>query len=112
MKIQINTASPPASSPRETMSAQPRGAPQPAAPPAPPPPNVDTVKQVARQINDFLKSSSAGVEFSVDGDSNQVVVRIVDSQTREVIRQMPTEEMIAISKVMDQLTGLLIKQKA
>jgi flagellar protein FlaG len=39
-------------------------------------------------------------------------VRIVDSQTKEVIRQIPSEEMLAISKYMDQMSGKLIQQKA
>lgn len=83
-----------------------------AAAPAHAPLSSEAVKQVARQINDFLKSSSSSIEFTVDGDSSTVVVRIVDSQTNELIRQIPSEEMIAISKSLDQMAGLLLKQTA
>lgn len=72
----------------------------------------DALKKVANQINDFLRSSSSNLQFSVDEDSSKVVVRIVDSQTKELIRQIPSEEMLAISKSLDQMIGLLIKQKA
>ena len=47
----------------------------------------------------------------VDSESDRVVVRIVDTQTKQTIRQIPSEEMLAISKSLDQLTGLLIQQK-
>jgi len=76
------------------------------------PPAVDAARQIARQINDFLKSSASEVQFTVDGESDRVVVRIVDTQTNKVIRQMPSEEMLAVSKSLDKLTGLLIQQKA
>ena len=47
----------------------------------------------------------------MDSSSKQVVVRVVDSQTKEVIRQMPTDAMLAISKSLDRMSGLLLKQK-
>ena len=68
--------------------------------------------QAARAINEFLKSSSANVEFMVDGRSSKVIVRVVDSETGQVIRQMPSEEMLAISQALDRMTGLLLEQKA
>jgi flagellar protein FlaG len=74
--------------------------------------NIEAAKQVAREINDFLKSSSSNLEFSVDGDSSKIVVRVVDAQTNELIRQIPSEVMLVISKAMDQMSGMLIQQKA
>jgi flagellar protein FlaG len=90
------------------------------APPAPgqaarqaqPSPTAEAVRQSARQINAFLKSSSAGIEFVVDGQSNKVIVRVVDSETKQLIRQMPSEETLAISQALDRVTGLLLKQRA
>ena len=100
-----------ASGSRETAAPQPP-AQKPVQAPAQAPMSSEAVKQVARQINEFLKSSSSNLQFSVDADSSKVVVRIVDAQTNEVIRQIPSEEMLAMSQAMDQMTGLLIKDKA
>lgn len=83
-----------------------------AAAPVQVPLSIDAVKQIAHQINDFLKSSSSSLQFTVDGDTSKVVVRIVDSQTNELIRQIPSEEMLAISRAMDKLKGMLISRKA
>jgi flagellar protein FlaG len=74
--------------------------------------SAEAARQAAERINEFLKSSSANVEFSVDTELNQVVVRVVDSETHELIRQVPTEETLAISHALDRLTGLLLAQKA
>ncbi len=73
--------------------------------------NADAIKQVADQINAFLKTRASDLQFSVDPQSDQVVVRIVDTATGEVIRQIPSEEMIAISHALDRADGLLLHQK-
>jgi flagellar protein FlaG len=92
--------------------------PQPPPPPAqsasspPPQLSADAARQAARAINDFIKSTSANVEFTVDSESDQVVVRVVDSENNQLIRQIPSEDMLAISHALDRMTGLLFKQKA
>jgi flagellar protein FlaG len=112
MSIQFNTAPPPAAVTAETAAPQPQSAPKPAVQTTEPPPSAEAIRQAARQINEFLKSSAAAIEFSVDSQSDKVIVRIVDPQTKEVIRQLPSEEMIAISKSIDRMTSLLLHQKA
>jgi len=89
---------------------QAEAAPPPA--PVPEPVRAETMKQIASNINDFLKSSSSNLQFMVDVDTKKVVVRVVDSETNQLIRQIPSEEMVAISKALDQMTGLLVKQTA
>lgn len=49
--------------------------------------------------------------FSVDEDSGRTIVKVVDSATKEVIRQIPSEEILSIAKALDRLKGLLIKQE-
>ena len=73
---------------------------------------MQATREAAAQINEFLKSSAASVEFTVEGTSEQVIVRVVDSATHHVIRQMPSEEALAISRSLDRMTGLLVEQKA
>lgn len=77
-----------------------------------PPASAEATQHAAARINEFLKSSAANVEFTVDASSDQVIVRVVDTETRQLIRQMPTEETLAISRALDRLSGLLMAQKA
>ena len=77
------------------------------------PARSDEVRKAAKQVNEALKgTASSDLQFSVEGENKDVVVRVVDSQTKEVIRQIPSEQMVAISKAMDNLSGLLVQQKA
>ena len=50
--------------------------------------------------------------FSIDPDSKHVVVKLIDQQTKEVLRQIPNEEVLELSKSLDKLQGLLIKHSA
>lgn len=76
------------------------------------PVSTEQVKQAAAAINTAIQSLSRGLQFSVDEDTHKTVVRVVDTQTNEVIRQMPSEEALAIAKALDKLQGLLLRQKA
>lgn len=71
------------------------------------------VRAAADKINKTLRTLlSSNLEFSVDQDSGQTIVRIVDVETKDVIRQIPNEEALAIAKSLGQVQGLLIRQKA
>lgn len=75
-------------------------------------PSAGQVGQALQSINKALQALSSNLEFTVDTDTNRTIVKVVDQQTKEVIRQMPTVEALEIAKAMDRLQGLLIRQKA
>jgi flagellar protein FlaG len=89
---------------------------QPPAVPAPAAPAVQAssqeVAQAVGQITAFLQSSSASVEFSMEEQSGRVVIRIVDEQTRQLIRQIPSEDLLTIARALDRVQGLLVSTKA
>lgn len=72
----------------------------------------EQVNQAVEALNKTVQASSQNLEFSVDKDMSVVVVKVVDQQTKQVLRQIPTEEALEIAKSLDKLQGLLIKQTA
>lgn len=77
------------------------------------PNNAESQVEHATEVaNRFMDSLSLNLQFSVDKEVNKVVVKVVDTATHEVIRQFPSEEMLAISKALDKLQGLLLKTQA
>lgn len=70
------------------------------------------LKQAVDRINQSLPPSNQGIEFAIDEDSERVIVKVVDRETREVLRQMPTQEALDIAKALDRTQGLLIKLEA
>lgn len=77
-----------------------------------PEPQPGEVTEAVSTINKTMKALSNSIEFSIDTDSKRQVVKVIDPDTKEVIRQMPSAEALEIAKALDRLQGLLIKQKA
>lgn len=65
-----------------------------------------------KDVNEFIQPINNALEFSVDDDTGQTVVKVIDKGTQEVIRQFPSEEMLAIARAIGQMKGLLVQQKA
>ncbi|WLI87965.1 flagellar protein FlaG [Massilia sp. R2A-15] len=84
----------------------------PAAPAAVADAAADALAKAVSHINQSLHLSNQGVEFTVDADSNRTVVKVVDQETKQVLRQMPTQEALDIAKALDRAQGMLIRQEA
>lgn len=74
--------------------------------------NIEELNTVIKSVNDIIKPFNNSLQFNIDQDSGRTVVKIMDSTTQEVIKQIPSEEMLALAKALDQLKGLLVTQKA
>lgn len=83
------------------------------APPQPPAPARAQVEQVVHEIKQLLKPMvSNALDFSIDDSTGKTIIRITDSETGEMIRQIPAEEMLDIARSIDRMQGLLLRQKA
>ena len=72
---------------------------------------LEQIKEAVKATNDFVSLVNSAVEFTVDDDTQLTVVKVIDKGTKEVIRQIPSEEMLAIAKALDTVQGLLVRQK-
>lgn len=74
--------------------------------------NPSSLKQATEKLNQAMRMMASNLQFTVDEETGIDVVKVVDSDTKEVIRQFPSEEVLAIAKAFDQLQGLLVRDKA
>ena len=72
----------------------------------------EKIRQAVDQIQSFTDNVAKNLKFSIDEDTGKTVVKLLDSQTQEVIRQFPTEEAISIARTLDKVQGLLFSDKA
>lgn len=70
------------------------------------------LQQATEQANQAISGLGSDLKFSVDEDTGINVVKFIDTETKEVIRQIPAQEMLVIAKRLDELRGLLIKDQA
>lgn len=75
-------------------------------------PSREQLSDAVRKINEGMAASSQSLEFAIDDDSKEIVVKIIDQGTREVVRQIPSVEALEIAKSIDKMRGLLISQTA
>ena len=48
------------------------------------------------KLNDSMKQEQRSLQFSVDDASGRMVIKVTDTETNEVIRQIPPEQVLAI----------------
>ena len=86
-----------------------------AAPAAPPPqPTVDpqVTERLAARLEAALSNVDGDFSVSVDGDSGMVVVRILDTTTGEIVKQVPPQELMDADISMERIIGLLVDDEA
>jgi flagellar protein FlaG len=75
-------------------------------------PARNAVEQAVGKLNENTQFSAQGLRFSIDEESGKTVVKIVDSATQEVLRQIPSEDALALAHSIDKMQGLLLREKA
>ncbi len=60
------------------------------------------------ELSEFVQSRQRDLSFSVDDDTGRTVVKVINTQTDEVVRQIPSEEILAIARrIEDGESGLI-----
>lgn len=75
-------------------------------------PTEDSLKDAVERLNKFIGGANGQIQFTVDKETDLTVVKIIDKETKQLIRQFPSAEAVQIAKVLDRLQGLLIRDKA
>ncbi|WP_088156488.1 flagellar protein FlaG [Achromobacter xylosoxidans] len=64
------------------------------------------------EINDQMKAWSTQLKFEIDPNVHQVVVSVVDAESGDVIRTIPSETLLKIAKMIVNMQGNGIKTTA
>lgn len=72
----------------------------------------NSVRAAVAAINRAAKSLTNNVQLVMDERSEQPIVRVTDSETGQLIRQIPTEEVLELRRALDRISGLLINRTA
>lgn len=67
------------------------------------------MEEIAESLD--IDLTSASISFSKDKDTNLLVIKIIDNETKEVIRQVPPEELVRLKKRLMDLQGLIFDKK-
>jgi flagellar protein FlaG len=52
------------------------------------------------------------LNFEVTKDDGELIIKVVDTETKQVIRQIPTEQTLQIRKTLDSTQGVILRTEA
>lgn len=69
----------------------------------------ETLDEVVSGLNEMVQNLHRNLQFSVDDDSGETVIKVVDRETKEVVRQIPSEEVVRLRQRMQDAAGVLFQ---
>ncbi len=69
------------------------------------------LKAAVQEMEKFFQSVRRNLEFSIDEGSGQVVVKVIATETGEVVRQLPSAEALKIADSLKNANSLLFDAK-
>jgi flagellar protein FlaG len=73
---------------------------------------VQKVEALAEELNTAFEEIGGNVSVSVDDTTGMVVVRITDSATGEIVKQIPPQQLLDADINMDKIIGILVDDLA
>ena len=77
-----------------------------------PTPTKEDVEQAAARVKDVLRGTTSRLEIEIDHDLHKAVIKIFNGESGEIIRQIPSQEILDMAKHLDEPTGLLVRKRA
>jgi flagellar protein FlaG len=74
--------------------------------------SAERLQDAVEKMNELMQSGNRSLRFQVDDTTERVVVKVLDIETDEVIRQIPSEETLKFSEFLEGMVGLIFDKKA
>jgi flagellar protein FlaG len=75
--------------------------------------NSEQLSAAVSKLNDYVQNVQRTLNFSIDKDTGVTVVKVFDSETKELVRQIPAEETLKLAaSIDDQLANLFVQDRA
>jgi flagellar protein FlaG len=91
---------------RKKVAEQPDTAPETTKPSALPP------EELLSKIKGLTENGMYSVRFETDYKTQQLVVKIVDNQTQEIVRQIPPEQALGLKQALTDYEGNFVNTKS
>ena len=68
------------------------------------------IQEAMKILNEKLASKDNSIQFRVDETLDRSIITVVNDKTGEVVRQLPTDEMLQAARNIESLKGILVKE--
>lgn len=69
--------------------------------------SIEVTKDVVESLNNAMSLLQRGVAFQVDENTERTIVKIIDRETSETIKQFPSEDLVKLIERMQEMQSLL-----
>jgi flagellar protein FlaG len=73
--------------------------------------NGKKVEEAVVKLNDYAQSVSRQLQFSVDEESGKTIVKVIDAETGETIRDIPPEEILKMQNQLREASERFLKKE-
>ena len=70
------------------------------------------LEQAVAKVSEDIKAHDTNLKFEIDDSTDRVVVKVIEKDSGEVIRQFPPKEVLELAKFFNTSKGLLLKEQA
>ena len=70
------------------------------------------VKNAVGKINKLLEGEGTHVQYEKHDVLNQMIIKVIDNNTNEVIREIPSKKILDMVAKMCEMAGILVDKKA
>lgn len=72
----------------------------------------EPLEEVVSDLNNLVRELHRELQFSVDKESGDTVIKVIDKETDEVVRQIPSEEIMELRRRLQEATGVIFRDSA
>ena len=86
---------------------------QPAATSVAPASSSEDLGRTVQELNELAQAVRREIRFSVDDSTGRTVINVLDAETEELVRQIPSEEVLAVAaRLKDEADSVLVDAQA
>jgi flagellar protein FlaG len=71
----------------------------------------ETLSSAVDNLNEYVQTIRRELEFSIDENSGRTVIKVLDAETKEVIRQIPPEEVVSLSQNLGKKESVIFSKE-
>jgi flagellar protein FlaG len=72
---------------------------------------AEALQDKVAELNDYMQNFNRSLQFTVDDSSGDTVVKVIDSNTDEVVRQIPSQALLDARNAAEKYRGILLEVK-
>lgn len=73
---------------------------------------VKELEQTVEAMNDVMSSLARGLNFQIDDDNGRTIIKVIDKETKDLIKQFPSEDLVKLITSMKNMQSILFDDQA